>query len=131
MGKKTYLKLLVHFFKLHPERGTLLFGSVRLHIGVRGCGCLTEAIEGSHAVHHPAADGVVGQRVKHAAQSTGTGRSANQILQDQVPADEKCHKLPNSDIAVGVSRPRGLGDADSEFCIANAYMGQTHMDGGF
>lgn len=93
---------MVLFAKLHPERGAPLFGLVSLHVGVRGCGSLTQAVEGSHAVHHPAADGVVGQRVKHAAQSAGAGRGANQVLQDQVPANEKCHKLPDSDVAIGV-----------------------------
>ena len=59
--KKDILRPLVIFAKLHPERGAPLFGSVSLHVGVRGCGSLTQAVEGSHAVHHPAADGVVGQ----------------------------------------------------------------------
>ena len=59
--KKDISRPLVLFAKLHPERGAPLFGLVSLHVGVRGCGSLTQAVEGSHAVHHPAADGVVGQ----------------------------------------------------------------------
>ena len=59
--KKDILRPLVLFAKLHPERGAPLFGLVNLHVGVRGCCSLTQAVEGPHAVHHPAADGVVGQ----------------------------------------------------------------------
>lgn len=126
MAKGDVLRPWIHFAKLHPESGTHLFGSASLHVGVRVCGSLTQAVEGSHAVRHPAADRVVGQRVKHAAQSAGAGRGANQVLQDQVPADEKRHKLPDGDIAVGVGRPGGLGDADSKLCIADTCMGHTH-----
>lgn len=84
-----------------------------------------QAVEGPHAVHHPAADGCGGQWVKHAAQSTGAGRGANHAP-GSVPADEKCHKSPNSDVAVGVGWPCGLRDADSKSCIADTCMGHTH-----
>lgn len=102
-----------------------------LHVRGRGPCHLTQAVESSHSVHHPAADGVVCQGVKHTAQGAGTSRSANQVLQDQVPADEKCHKLPNGDIAVGVGRSCGLGDSNSKLCIAHTYKGQRKQVVGF
>lgn len=82
----------------------------------------TQAVERADAADHPAADGVVGQRVKHAAEGTGTCSCPNQVLQDQVPANEERHKLPHGHVAVGVGRARGLGDAHAELSVANTWL---------
>lgn len=52
--------------------------------------------------YHVVTDAVISQRVEHAAEGRRPCRRTNQVLQDQVPADEKCHKLPNCHVAVSV-----------------------------
>ena len=69
--------------------------------------------------YHVVADAVIGQRVEHAAEGRGAGRRADQILQDQVPADEERHKLPDRHVAVGVGRAGRLRDPDAELCVAH------------
>jgi len=65
---------------------------------------------------------VVGQRVEHAAEGTGACGRADQVLQDEVPANEERHELPHRHVAVGVGRARGLGDPHAKLSIANACL---------
>lgn len=74
---------------------------------------------------HVVADGVISQRVKHAAERRGPGRRPDQILQNQVPADEEGYKLSHSDVAIGVGRAGRLGNADTKLCVAHALKGNT------
>lgn len=75
--------------------------------------------------YHVVTDAVIGQRVEHAAESRRPGRRADQILQDQIPADEKRHKLADRHVAVGVRRARGFRDPDPELCVANSFKENT------
>lgn len=65
---------------------------------------------------------MVGQGVEHAAEGTGTGGRADQVFQDEVPADKERHELPHRHVAVGVSRARGLGDPHAKLSVANACL---------
>ena len=80
---------------------------------------LTESSERAQVCYHVVTDAVIGQRVEHAAESRRPRRRADQILQDQVPADEERHELPNRHVAVGVGRAGRLRDPDTKLCVAH------------
>lgn len=69
--------------------------------------------------NHEVADAVIGQRVRHAAESRRPRRRPDQILQDQVPADEERHALAHGHVAVRVGRTRGLRDPHAKLCVAH------------
>lgn len=80
---------------------------------------LTQAVEGPYVRGHEVANAAVSQRVRHAAESRRPCRGPDQIFQNQVPPDEECHKLSHRNVAVRVSRPRGLGHPHPKLCITN------------
>lgn len=88
---------------------------------------LTESSERAQVCYHVVADAVIGQRVEHAAESRRPGRRADQILQDQVPADEKRHKLSDRHVAVGVGRAGGFRHPDTKLCVAHTWKENTHI----
>jgi len=78
---------------------------------------------------HKVADAVIGQRVRHAAEGRRPRRRADQVLQDQVPADEKRHALAHRHVAVGVGRARRLGHAHAELGVTHSWSRvHTHGD---
>lgn len=83
---------------------------------------LTQPVQRPDAADHPSADGVVGQRVEHAAEGAGTRGRADQVLQDEVPADEERYEFAHRHVAVGVGRARGLGDPHTELSVANTCL---------
>lgn len=82
---------------------------------------LTQAVERSDVRYHEVADAVVGQRVGHAAEGRRPGRRSDQILQDEVPADEECHALAHSHVAVRVGRACGLWHPYAKLCVTHPW----------
>lgn len=80
---------------------------------------LTQAIECSYVVDHEATDAMIGQRVKHAAECTGSCCCTNQVLQNQIPANKKSHKFAHCHIAVSIGRSCGFRHAHTKFSIAH------------
>ncbi len=80
---------------------------------------LTQAIERSYVVDHEAADAVIGQRVKHTAECTGSCCCTNQIFQNQIPANKKSHEFSYGHIAVSIGRACGFRHTHTKFSIAH------------
>ena len=62
---------------------------------------------------------VVGQSVEAGAQRTGPGGAADHVLQYEVPANQKGHKLAHCDVTVHVGGATGLGNPNAELAVAN------------
>jgi len=80
---------------------------------------LTQSVECSYMFDHEATNAVIGQRVKHAAECTGSCCCTNQILQNQIPANEKSHKFAHRHIAISIGRSCGFRHTHTKFSIAH------------
>lgn len=80
----------------------------------------TQAVERSNMWNHEVADAVICQRIGHATEGRRPRCCTNQILKNQIPADEESHALAHSHVAVCVGRTCGLRHADAELCITHS-----------